>query len=138
MACFFSGNGALIMHCPVVMEPGQRFKDDEWDPLAYSSMEGIFLKGTWNCEFADEVTPQDSDIILQNRVNFSAFKGTQLKSVIEEKGVKRLFVLGFLTNVCVTETIIEARELFPELTIYVCSDGCGSKSKQVWFMLSLF
>ena len=101
-------------------------------------LEGLFVKGTWNCEFADEVQPQESDIILQNRVNFSAFRGTQLKNIIEEKGVKSLFVVGFLSNVCVTETTLEARELFPDLKIYVCSDGCAAKSKQVGLTISIF
>ena len=124
--------GALIIHSPVLMRSGgEVFRDEDWDPHAYGSMENLFVEGTWNSEFADEVKPSESDIILRNRVNFSAFRGTILKDVIETHGITRLFVMGFLTNVCVEETTVEARELFPDLKIYVCSDGCAAKTKQV-------
>eukprot|EP00984_Skeletonema_dohrnii_P025018 scaffold14161_cov121-Skeletonema_dohrnii-CCMP3373.AAC.2 len=123
-------SGALIIHSPVLMRGGEKFKDEDWDPHAYGAMENLFVEGTWNSEFADEVKPSESDIILKNRVNFSAFKGTVLKDVIESNGITRLFVMGFLSNVCVEETTIEAKESFPDLKIYVCNDGCAAKSKQ--------
>lgn len=113
------------------MQAGEKFKDEDWDPNAYGSMENLFVEGTWNAAFADEVKPSDSDIVLKNRVNFSAFRGTNLKDIIESHGITSLFVMGFLSNVCVEETTIEAKQLFPELKIYVCSDGCAAKSKQV-------
>ena len=50
-------------------------------------MENLFVEGTWNSKFADEVKPSESDIILKNRVNFSAFKGTALKDIIESNGI---------------------------------------------------
>jgi len=121
----------LIIHSPVLMTGGEKFNDEDWDPHAYGAMDNLFVEGTWNSEFADEVKPSESDIILKNRVNFSAFKGTVLKDVIESNGITRLFVMGFLSNVCVEETTIEAKESFPDLKIYVCNDGCAAKSKQV-------
>ena len=113
------------------MEDGGKFKEEDWDPYAYGPMENLFVEGTWNCEFADEVKPSESDIILKNRINFSAFKGTNLKDVLEHNRITSLFVMGFLSNVCVEETTIEAKELFPYMKIYVCSDGCAAKSKKV-------
>ena len=124
-------NGALVVHSPVLMKGGDNFKDNDWDPHAYGSTADIFVEHTWNSEIANEVTPAESDIILKNRVGFSAFRGTALKDVIESNGITCLFVMGFLSNVSVEETTIEAKELFPELKIYVCSDGCAAKSKQV-------
>ena len=113
------------------MKSGEKLKDKDWDPNAYCAMENLFVEGTWNSKFADEVKPSESDIILKNRVNFSAFKGTALKDIIESDGITCLFVMGFLSNVSVEETTVEANELFPDLKIYVCSDGCAAKSKQV-------
>jgi nicotinamidase-related amidase len=113
------------------MTDGEKFKDEDWDPHAYGAMDSLFVEGTWNSEFADEVKPSESDIILKNRVNFSAFRGTELKDIIESNGITCLFVMGFLSNVSVEETTIEAKESFPDLKIYVCSDGCAAKSKQV-------
>lgn len=124
-------SGALVIHSPVLMSAGEKFKDEDWDPHSYSAMENLFVEGTWNSEFAEEVKPAESDVILKNRVNFSAFRGTILKDVIESNGITRLFVLGFLSNVSVEETTTAASELFPDLKIYVCSDGCAAKTKQV-------
>lgn len=123
----------MVIHCPVLMKSGEKFnKDKDWDPCdAYCTMENLFVEGTWNSKFADEVKPSESDIILKNRVNFSAFKGTALKDIIESNGITCLFVMGFLSDVSVEKTTVEANELFPDLKIYVCSDGCAAKTKQV-------
>jgi len=119
--------GSLVIHSPVVMRAGAKFKDEEWDPHAYGAMEGLFVEGSWNCAFADEVVVQAADVVLQDRANFSAFRGTQLADTIRDRGIQRLFVMGFLSNVCVEETTREASELFPDLRIYVCRDGCAAK-----------
>ena len=127
----FRESGAMVIHALVIMKE-EIIKDEENDLHAYNSLENSFVEGTWNCEFADEVKPSGSDIILSNnRISFSAFRGTKLKDIVEIRGITSLFVMGFLSNVCVEETTIEARELFPDMKIYVCSDGCAAKSKQV-------
>ena len=115
------------------MKSGERSKDEDWDLNAYRAMakENLFVEGTWNSELAEEVRPNESDIILSNRIEFSAFKGTALKDIIESNGISRLFIMGFLSNVSVEETTVEAKGLFPNLDIFVCSDGCAAKSKQV-------
>ena len=128
-----SESSALVIHCPTILikSGGEKSKDENWDANAYLAMENLFVEGTWNSEFAEEVRPYESDIILSNRVGFSAFKGTALKDIIKSNGITRLFIMGFLSNVSVEETAVEAKELFPYLDIYVCSDGCAAKSKQV-------
>ena len=122
----FRESGAMVIHAAVLG------RDEENDPHPYKSVENSFVARAWDCEFADEVQPSGSDIILRNnQISFSAFKGTKLKDIVESKGITLLFVMGFLSNVCVEETTIEARELFPDMKIYVCSDGCAAKTKQV-------
>ena len=128
---FFREVGTLIIYYPVIMTAGNRFKDEAWDLHACGNIENLFVAGTRNCDFADEVRPQAADIILNGRKNFNAFEGTQLQEIIESKGITRLFVMGFLTNVCVEETTKEASNLFPNLNIYVLHDGCAAKTKQV-------
>ena len=116
----------MVIHSSVSMKSGEKSKDEDWDLNA-----SLFVKGTWNSELAEEIKPNESDIILSNRVDFSSFKGTALKNIIESNGITRLFIMGFLSNVSVEETTVEAKGLFPNLDIYVCSDGCAAKSKQV-------
>ena len=123
--------GALIIHSPVVMKKGGKFVDEEFDPHSYGAMDNLFVEGTWNCEFAEEAQPEGADVILKNRNNFSAFRGTELENLLRDNNIERLFVMGFLSNVCVEETTREASELFPDMKLYVCMDGCAAKSKQV-------
>ena len=129
---FFREVGALVIHSPVKITKGDPFKDGARDPHAHDNMENLFLDGTWNCDFADEVRPQATDIILKSRKVFGDYKGSLLKETIESKGITRLFVMGFLTNVCVEATTKEASNLFPNLNIYVLRDGCAAKTKQVY------
>ena len=120
-----------MIHAPVILKGEEKFDDGDWDPHAYGSVKNLFIEGSWNSTIAEEVKPSESDIVLKNRINFSAFRGTNLKHVLESNGITSLFVMGFLSNVDVEETTIEAKELFPDMKIYVCSDGCAAKSKQV-------
>jgi len=121
---------ALVIHSPVVMKKGGKFTDEDFDPHSYSAMEDLFVEGTWNCQFAEEVQPEGDDVVLKNRKNFSAFRGTELENLLRDRGIERLFVMGFLSNVCVEETTREASELFPDMKLYVCTDGCAAKTKQ--------
>lgn len=52
--------------------------------------------------------------------------GTELRSVIEEKDVKSIILLGFRTDVQVTETASDLTESFPDVNVMVCSDGTAS------------
>ena len=114
----------------MIMTVGNRFKDEAWDPHAYGKMENLFVVGTWNCDFDNEVKPQAADIILKVRNNFNAFEGTLLQEIIDSKRITRLFVMGYFRNVYVEDTTKEASNLFPDLNLYVLHDGCEEK-KQV-------
>jgi nicotinamidase-related amidase len=118
------------------MNTGEAFDDADYDPYSYGAMIGLFEEGSWNSEFAVEVKPEGSDIVLRNRKNFSAFQGTQLRDILESKGIQRLFIMGFLSNVCIEETTREASDLFPDMNIYVMVDGCAAKSKKVSISLN--
>jgi len=121
--------GALIIYSPVLMKAEENFQNEEYDPYSYQGMVGLFTEGTWNAEILEEVKPEPCDIILKNRQNFSAFNGTGLASILKENGITQVFITGFLTNVCIEETVREMATICPEITIHVLSDGCASKSE---------
>jgi len=121
--------GGTIIHACIIMSGNRTFDPTDFDDFSFSSMVGLFTEGTWNSEIIQEMKPERQDIILTKRTNFSAFKGTQLQSIIEDKGITRLFLIGFLTNVCVEETARAASGRFPGMEINILSDGCASMTK---------
>eukprot|EP00588_Corethron_pennatum_P012659 CAMPEP_0194265640 /NCGR_PEP_ID=MMETSP0169-20130528/814_1 /TAXON_ID=218684 /ORGANISM="Corethron pennatum, Strain L29A3" /LENGTH=1665 /DNA_ID=CAMNT_0039006149 /DNA_START=543 /DNA_END=5540 /DNA_ORIENTATION=+ len=121
--------GGTIIHASIIMSNNQKFDPTDFDDFSFSNMAGLFTEGTWNSEIIQELKPERQDVILSERTNFSAFEGTQLHSIIEDKGITRLFLMGFLTNVCIEETARAASERFPGMEINILSDGCASKTK---------
>eukprot|EP00536_Pseudo-nitzschia_multiseries_P018744 jgi/Psemu1/293632/fgenesh1_pg.3036_\ len=126
--------GALIIYSPVVMKETGRFnevKDEGSDSSLtedYEKLEGLFTEGTWNCEIIHEVQPRNDDIILTDRNDFSAFGGTKLLSCLKENNVHHFFVAGFLTDVCVYQTSMDAAIQLPDMITYVVSDGCAANT----------
>lgn len=62
-------------------------------------------------ELAEQIELKKGDVILVHRKSFNAFTGTGLKEILAKNNVGVLFVGGFLTNVCVEETLIAASEI---------------------------
>ena len=87
----------------------------DWDPHSYGELDGLFTKGSWNANFANEVKQEEGDIILTNRQGFNAFDGTNLEGILKENNIGSLFVGGFLSNLCVEETIARKFQAIFEL-----------------------
>mmetsp|Transcript_46443 Transcript_46443/g.112578 ORF Transcript_46443/g.112578 Transcript_46443/m.112578 type:complete len:553 (+) Transcript_46443:105-1763(+) len=128
--------GATVIHAPVMMSDstGVRFEDDKDDPQAYSSMEGLFVEGTWNAEIIEELAPKSEDIILKGRNNFSVFQGTKLKEILKREKIKRLFIAGLLSNVCISNTVNDAGNMGVTeemgVEIFVLKDGCAAETME--------
>mmetsp|Transcript_49367 Transcript_49367/g.54994 ORF Transcript_49367/g.54994 Transcript_49367/m.54994 type:complete len:1041 (+) Transcript_49367:15-3137(+) len=130
---------ALIIYSPVVMKEKGAFKMNEsetfdghdsfaFQKVKYTEQYGIFTENTWSCEIIHEVEPRNNDVILQDRVDFSAFSGTKLRSILKSNNINHFFVMGFLTNVCVYQTSKDAARLIPDMSTYVIEDCCAAKS----------
>jgi nicotinamidase-related amidase len=95
------------------VKAGEKFSASDIGTHAYLGTEGIFAEGTWNAEIADETKSEENDTIIQNRNHLSAFEGTDLKAVLKKNNIQRLFLMGFLTNQGIEETVIELSEYMP-------------------------
>jgi len=126
-------NGAIIIHSPVIIPPGGKIQTgDGWDPHAFAQIEGLFEEGTWNAEMAKGIDQREEDIVLQGRKCFWAFDGTNLADILKERNIKSFFAGGFLTNMCVEESIHEASQI-EGLDVYALTDGCAAKSPEEHF-----
>jgi nicotinamidase-related amidase len=134
LACHtYSESGALLINSPVILKAGEKFSTSDIDTHSNAGIDGLFVEGTRNAEFADGTKPAGNDVILKNRKNFNAFAGTDLKAVLERNKIQRLFIMGFLTNMWIEDTVIELSENMPNIATYVLIDGCAGNSDREHF-----
>lgn len=79
------------------------------------------------CEFKDLVTPFPNEPVIQKQVN-SAFIGTHLKELLDQKGFNTLVLVGLTTNHCVSTTTRMAGNFGYET--YVVADATATFDRQ--------
>lgn len=119
---------ALVIYSPVLMKEKDIFDHEDYDPQSYGALTGLFTEGTWNSEMIDSIKPEAGEHELKNRKNFSAFRGTDLASFLLDNGIRQVYLMGFLTNVCIEETARDMVEYCPEIQTHVLTDGCAAKN----------
>ena len=132
IAKYGSGIGAKIIYAPIVRSSNADHEHESvMDMCAHGDKDGLFEEGSWNVDFPIELQPEKDDQILSGRSDFSAFHGTELQFIIKWEKVRKLFVAGFLTDVCILETIREAHDLKlmdEGLQIFVLKDCCSAET----------
>ena len=90
---------------------------EEASPLKFSLPTGAQKPG---------FEPVDSDIVVKKDVN-SGFVGTPLEITLRRRGISRLVVVGFFTNMCVETTVRMAGNL--GFDTYLVPDGCATTNR---------
>ncbi|HID43201.1 MAG TPA: cysteine hydrolase [Archaeoglobaceae archaeon] len=97
---------------PVIYTQDWHRKDDAefkiWEPHCLMNTEGA--------EIVDELEPAEKDYLVRKR-RYSGFYGTDLDLILRELGVKKLFVVGVATNICVLHTVSDATLLNYEVNV---------------------
>ena len=98
--------GATIMHAPITFTPGY----NEISAHPYGILKGVvdgaaFIKGGWGGAIADEMAPQEGDIVIEGKRGLDTFASTNLDFILRSKGIETLVLGGFLTNCCVESTM---------------------------------
>ncbi len=78
--------------------------------------------GAWIAELA----PAPSELVVRKDVN-SGFIGTNLEIELRRRGVKRLVVTGFFTNMCVETTVRMAGNM--GFDTYLVHDACATTNR---------
>jgi len=65
------------------------------------------VMNTTGAEVIDELEPQKSDYYIRKR-RYSAFFATDLDLLLRELGIKKLYICGVATNICVLHTAGDA------------------------------
>jgi nicotinamidase-related amidase len=90
-----------------------------WDDPAAEFMK----PGTPGIEIHPAVAPNESEALVTKEFP-NAFRGTELKSVLDGLGVDSLIIAGMMTSMCVDATARAAADLGYSVT--VAADGCAS------------
>ncbi len=115
--------GATVMHAPISFAAG--YPEIASDP--YGILAGIvgaqaFRKGSWGAEIADEMAPEDGDIIIEGKRGLDCFASTNIDFILRQRGITDLAIAGFLTNCCVESTMRSAYERgFRVVTLTDCT-----------------
>ena len=82
-------------------------------------------------EIPSKVKYLPQDIILSGRSGPSAFLNTNLRLIIQENNITRLFIVGFTTDESIHETAKDcANTLGTDLEIYIVEDCCIAETQQ--------
>jgi len=103
--------GVTIMHAPITFAPD--YGELPRDP--YGILKGIvdlnaFIKGTWGAAIVDDLTPAESDILIEGKRGLDTFASTNLDFILRGRGISTVILAGFLTNCCVESTMRTAYE----------------------------
>ena len=60
-----------------------------------------FVEGKSGNDFLEETKPLEGEIVIKKNVN-SAFIGTNLKELLDEKGISKLVIVGLTTDHCIS------------------------------------
>ncbi|NOZ78804.1 MAG: cysteine hydrolase [Acidobacteria bacterium] len=65
---------------------------------------GQFTAGTWRAEYTEGIF-DESDVEVHGRTGFDNTKGSDLRAILEERGIKTIYFTGFTTDHCVAKTM---------------------------------
>ncbi|AXT86350.1 isochorismatase [Aeromicrobium sp. A1-2] len=121
--------GATIMHAPITFSAGY----NELTRHPYGILKGVvdgnaFVKGSWGAAIIDDLTPAETDIVIEGKRGLDTFASTNLDFILRSKGIETIVLAGFLTNCCVESTMRSGYEAgFRVITLTDCLAGTSQE-----------
>lgn len=95
--------------------------------LKHTKQMPMIIEGTPGAEIIDELKPSPDDYVIAKR-RHGAFYNTDLELLLRTRHIDTLLVTGVLTDACVANTTMEARNR--DFHIIILSDCCASMTKE--------
>jgi ureidoacrylate peracid hydrolase len=93
------------------------------------SSDRLALAGSEGAEFIDELSPCPGELVVHKH-RYSAFKGTDLGMILDNKRIRSVVVTGVSTNACVESTLRDAFET--GYYVAIPHDGTASWSHELY------
>ncbi|KAK3243456.1 hypothetical protein CYMTET_46891 [Cymbomonas tetramitiformis] len=115
--------GCKILHTPISFNADMSDNPNKGlGILAGCAADQLFVRGTWNAEICEPMTPKEGDLQVVGKTGLDAFPGSNLEELLVENGIKTVALGGFLTNCCVESTMRTAYEKgFNVVTLKDCT-----------------
>lgn len=120
----------------IVVVPHHRWRDgdlDGWDhPNPYmvgGYQSRAFEVGSWGGEWHPDFAPQPGDLIAAEHWGSSGFANTNLDTLLKQKGISRVILIGLVANTCIETTGKYAVELGYHVTLV--RDATAAASAEV-------
>ncbi len=108
----------------IIVVPHHRWKPDElagWDHPNPYMLGGyraqIFAQGSWGGEWHPDFAPQEGDLIATEHWGSSGFANTNLDTLLKQKAITRVILVGLIANTCLETTGKYAVELGYHVTL---------------------
>ncbi len=119
-----------LVYAPIYFNPGHDELAGRCGILSGVREAGALVRGGFGARFFDALQPEPSDLILQDRHGINAFHQSGLHELLQQNGIRRLAVCGFLTNVCVETSVRAAYDYGYEITVIRDATACNSIEEQ--------
>jgi len=124
--------GVTVIHAPISFQQGYREITDH----PYGILKGVvdsnaFVKGTWGAAIVAELTPVETDIVVEGKRGLDTFASTNLDFILRSRGIENVVLGGFLTNCCVESTMRSAYERgFNVITLTDCTAATSQAEQE--------
>jgi biuret amidohydrolase len=117
--------GTTIIYTRLVYGPprGPMEQRHSIRPRRWSAEGARLITNTWGADVVDELRPQPKDIVI-DKPGYSAFEATNLESMLRERGIKTLVMMGIVSYACVLATAFSAFD--KDFDVVVIKDAIAS------------
>lgn len=95
-------SGIKIIQSPFILDKNDKdnYKKIPFPPKLF----GQFTANTWRAEYTDGFF-DESDLEVKGRTGFDNTIGSNLRDLLKENNIKKIYFMGFTTDHCVAETM---------------------------------
>jgi nicotinamidase-related amidase len=118
----------------VVIVPHHRWEPgdlDHWDHPNPYMLGGynmsIFALGSWGGEWFPAFAPQDGDLVCTEHWGSSGFANTNLDTLLKQRGITHVILVGLIANTCIESTGKYASELGYHVTLVRDATAAASR-----------
>lgn len=123
------GAGSLVVHSTIVLRKDSLGTTPSCLLLGSLLKRGNCVEGNKAAEIHPDLTPRPEDYVSQRRHGLTPFHGTELESVLRQRGVQTVIVTGVSTNIGVPGTCLEA--INRGFTAVVPEDAIAGSSPEI-------
>jgi len=120
----------LIVHVPIAFDPDYKELKKPYGILKAVVEGKAFRKGTRGAEIYRPLAARKGDIVVEGKRSLCGFGSTNLDFILRARGIKRVALAGFLTNVCVESTARTAYDRGYEVITLVDCMAAASEEEQ--------